>query len=191
MPALDYPGKDRLITTLDAAITGRPAAAAVAAIQAGLQQLIREHAFTLPDHILRPNPDHYARRSLHASREHGYQLIAMIWGPGQGTPLHDHDGDWCVEGVLQGELEIDEYDLLENDGARFRFRRQRHLRSTAGATTGLLAPQEHHRIRNPDDENVAVSLHVYPRPLTRFHVYTPVPDAPDWHLRSLHETSDD
>ncbi len=27
----------------------------------------------------------------------------MTWGPGQGTPLHDHAGIWCVEGVVEGK----------------------------------------------------------------------------------------
>jgi predicted metal-dependent enzyme (double-stranded beta helix superfamily) len=39
-------------------------------------------------------------------------VIAMSWGPGQGTPLHDHDAMWCVEGVWLGELEITRYELL-------------------------------------------------------------------------------
>ena len=41
----------------------------------------------------------------------------MTWGPGQGTPLHDHAGMWCVEGVLEGRIEVARYDLLdERDG---------------------------------------------------------------------------
>ncbi|MFT3756124.1 MAG: cysteine dioxygenase family protein [Pseudoxanthomonas sp.] len=183
-----------MIATLDAAIAGKPAVDAVVATQACLQQLIRDRAVTLPERVFQPCADHYSRHSLHVSREHDYQLIAMTWGPGQGVPLHDHDGDWCVEGVLQGELDAEEYLLLENDGERFHFRRQRHLRSTIGETTGLLAAQEHHRIRNPDNACVAVSLHIYPRPLARFHVYTPIldgTDAPDWYLRNLHETAND
>ena len=43
----------------------------------------------------------------------------MTWGPGQRTALHDHAGIWCVEGVMEGEMEVIRYELLEEgaDGA--------------------------------------------------------------------------
>ena len=66
---------------------------------------------------LRARTDHRplrAPRALSQPAEHGYSVVAMTWGPGQGTPLHDHSGLWCVEGVWHGELEITQYELLES-----------------------------------------------------------------------------
>ena len=45
----------------------------------------------------------------------------MTWGPGQGTPLHDHAGIWCVECVVEGEMEVRQYDLVEENAGSFRF----------------------------------------------------------------------
>ena len=35
----------------------------------------------------------------------------MTWGPGQGTPVHDHGGLWCVEGVVEGQIAVTRYDV--------------------------------------------------------------------------------
>ena len=41
----------------------------------------------------------------------------MVWQPGQQTPIHDHGGVWCVEGVYQGHMHITQYDVTPIDGA--------------------------------------------------------------------------
>src|SRR5690606_14361476 len=41
----------------------------------------------------------------------------------------------------------------------------------------LIPPHEYHAIRNPQDEAVAVSLHVYQHPLLRCHVFVPADEA--------------
>ena len=46
-----------------------------------------------------------------------YSAIVMTWGPGQGTAVHDHGGLWCVEGVVDGEIAVTQYDVEpEPDG---------------------------------------------------------------------------
>lgn len=118
-----FRGRDRLIAAVDAAMTSGDAERITADLQLALQEAIADSRIELPECVHRPVSDHYARRPLYHSREHGYSVIAMSWGPGQGTPLHDHDAMWCVEGVWSGELEITRYELLECAGERWRFRR--------------------------------------------------------------------
>ena len=72
----------------------------------------------------------------------------MTWGPGQGTPVHDHSGLWCVEGVWDGQLEITQYELLERDGERFRFRAAGGMHAGPGSAGSLIPPHEYHTIRN-------------------------------------------
>ena len=48
-------------------------------------------------------------------------MVAMTWGPGQGTPIHDHAGIWCVEGVIQGEMTVTSYQVQEQKGDLYRF----------------------------------------------------------------------
>ena len=47
--------------------------------------------------------------------------------PGQGTPIHDHGGLWCVECVLQGRIEVRAYRPTDAEGDRadVDFQRQR------------------------------------------------------------------
>ena len=47
--------------------------------------------------------------------------VVMTWGPGQRTPLHDHAGIWCVEGVVEGRMDVTQYDLVEQTHDAYRF----------------------------------------------------------------------
>jgi hypothetical protein len=119
---VDFQGRDKLVAAIDMAVAAGDEHAVTAALRNALCKLIKDHDVQLPACVHDPIQDHYARRELYRSPEHGYSVVAMTWGPGQGTPVHDHSGLWCVEGVWDGELEIVQYELLERDGERFRFR---------------------------------------------------------------------
>jgi hypothetical protein len=114
----DFYGRVHLIETINAAVALGDDAATVQALRSGLCRMMRERSVELPPCVLQPVDSHYARRELYNSPQHGYDVIAMTWGPGQGTPIHDHDGLWCVEGVWHGQLEITQYDLSERMGDR-------------------------------------------------------------------------
>jgi predicted metal-dependent enzyme (double-stranded beta helix superfamily) len=105
----------------------------------------------------------------------------MTWAPGQGTPIHDHCGLWCVEGVWQGQLEITRYELEEEDGERTRFSMHETLMAGAGSAGSLLPPHEYHTIRNPQPDRITISLHVYQKTMGTCATYTPLGD--DWYLR--------
>jgi len=139
----------------------------------------------LPSCVFERADDHYARRELYRSEEFGYSVVAMTWGPGQGTPIHDHAGQWCVEGVWEGFLEITPYELVETQepvetqGKRYRFEPRGTMNAGAGSAGSLIPPHEYHTIHNPSDDAIAVSLHIYRRPLdscAKFH-----PDEPGWY----------
>ncbi len=151
-----FRGRDRLIAAVDAAMTSGDAGRITADLQLALQEAIADSRIELPECVHRPVSDHYARRPLYHSQEHGYSVIAMSWGPGQGTPLHDHDAMWCVEGVWLGELEITRYELLECAGERWRFRRHAALRGGCGSAGSLIPPHEYHTLRNASDEALAI-----------------------------------
>lgn len=151
-PFPPFRGRDRLIAAVDAAVTAGDAGRITADLQLALQEAITDSRIELPECVHRPVSDHYARRPLYHSREHGYSVIAMSWGPGQGTPLHDHDAMWCVEGVWLGELEITRYELLERAGERWRFHRHATLRGGCGSAGSLIPPHEYHTLRNASDD---------------------------------------
>ena len=180
MTVSDFPGRDHLIHTIDAAIALGEDAATVQALRNGLCQMMREGSVRLPDCVLEPVADHYARRELYTSPEYGYGIIAMTWGPGQGTPIHDHSGLWCVEGVWHGQLEITQYDLSERDGERYRFTEVGSLIAGTGSAGSLIPPHEYHTIRNASDTTTAVSLHIYKRAMTCCGIFQPADDG--WHV---------
>ena len=181
-PDLDFPGHDKVVRAIDEAVASGDQHAITAALRGVLCGLIRDRDVCLPDCVHEPVEGHYARRELYRSPEHGYSIVAMTWGPGQGTPIHDHCGLWCVEGVWDGELEITQYELLEQDGDRFRFRAAGGIHAGPGSAGSLIPPHEYHAIRNASAEHVAISLHIYKAPMEACSMF--VPQEGEWFTRA-------
>ncbi|MES2670232.1 MAG: cysteine dioxygenase family protein [Pseudomonadota bacterium] len=178
----DFPGRSHLIDTIDAAVSLVDNTAVVQALRSDLCRMMRERSVELPACVLEPVQGHYARREIYISPQHGYGVIAMTWGPGQGTPIHDHDGLWCVEGVWHGQLEITQYDLTERNGMRYRFTEVGSLIAGTGSAGSLIPPHEYHTIRNASDTDAAVSLHIYQRAMTCCGIFNDMGDG--WHMHS-------
>jgi len=181
MLAVDFPGRRKLIESLDSAVAKPDTAQVTRALRDALCRMIRCPDVALPSCVFEPCADHYARRELYRSDEHGYCVVAMTWSPGQGTPIHDHHGMWCVEGVWHGELEVVQYELLEHDERRYRFRPAGAIQAGPGSAGSLIPPHEYHTIRNPSDESVTVSLHIYQDRMTCCSVFEPAGN--EWYTR--------
>ena len=65
----------------------------------------------LDENTLRPfirfSLDHYTRHLIH--RDPFIEIMVLCWSSGQGTPIHNHDGQlgWAI--AVQGDLECVEY----------------------------------------------------------------------------------
>jgi predicted metal-dependent enzyme (double-stranded beta helix superfamily) len=175
----EFAGRDRLIAAVDAAVAEADPDRITKALRNSLCALIRDGSVQLPECVRQPLEGHYARRELYRSPEHGYGIIAMTWGPGQGTSIHDHHGLWCVEGVWHGQIEITQYDLAERDGDAFRFIEIGNLIAGTGSAGCLIPPHEYHAIRNPNPGETAVSVHIYQEPMTCCGVFAQGDDG--WH----------
>src|SRR5262249_23610323 len=110
-----------LIARLDAAVKLADTDAITGRIKHELEHAIQAHEILLPERFHRTRPDGYARRLLYRSESLGYRPVVMTWAPGQRTPLHDHAGIWCVEGVVEGRMDVTQYDLVEEASDRYRF----------------------------------------------------------------------
>jgi predicted metal-dependent enzyme (double-stranded beta helix superfamily) len=174
MLALEFPGCRRLIEALDRAVRHDCAREITDDLRETLCRLIRDPEVQLPACCYQPMAEHYARRQLYRSENLGYSVIAMTWGPGQGTPIHDHCGMWCVEGVWHGMLEITPYELVERSGDRYRFESRGTMNVGAGSAGSLIPPHEYHTIRNPSADAIAVTLHVYRGAMTQCSVFRPI-----------------
>jgi predicted metal-dependent enzyme (double-stranded beta helix superfamily) len=101
----------------------------------------------------------------------------MTWGPGQRTALHDHAGIWCVECVVDGQMEITQYDLLSEDGGTFRFSQQKRVSAARGSAGCLIPPFEYHTLANASAANTSITLHVYGGEMDHCHVFEPAGDG--------------
>ena len=183
--ALDFRGRDALLAVVEEAYAQPDGESLTHTLRDGLCRLIKDKAVSLPDCVFEPVEGHYARRELYACPERGTTIVAMTWAPSQGTPIHDHCGLWCVEGVWQGQLEITRYELEEEDGDRARFTRYETLMAGAGSAGSLLPPHEYHTIRNPSSDRIAISLHVYQKAMGTCATFEPL--GGDWYLRGKKE----
>ncbi|MGA8278977.1 MAG: cysteine dioxygenase family protein [Rhodanobacteraceae bacterium] len=187
MFTLAFPGCQRLVDALDQAVCHDCERTITEALRVTLCRLIRDPAVKLPSCVFDAAADHYARREIYRSETHGYDVIAMTWGPGQGTPVHDHAGMWCVEGVWAGQLEVTPYELLDRCDDRFHFERRGTMQAGPGSAGSLIPPHDYHTIRNPSVEDIAVSLHIYSGSMTSCSVFQPVEG--DWYARDVRQLS--
>jgi 3-mercaptopropionate dioxygenase len=131
----------------------------------------------LPAEYLQPTPDRYARRLLHKDPAGRYSVVIMVWDRGQGTPLHDHAGAWCVECVYQGRIRIESYDRTTPlEPGPVGFASAGVLFAGPAEAGHLIPPHEYHRIENPDPAP-AVTIHVYSGEMTWCNAFQPLPDG--------------
>jgi predicted metal-dependent enzyme (double-stranded beta helix superfamily) len=142
-------------------------------IKNDLESFIPSEGLILPERFHRVKPDSYARRLLYQDDELGFTALVMTWGPGQRTALHDHAGIWCVEGVLEGEMEVIRYELLEETDGVCRFEGRGSVHATAGSAGSLIPPFEHHVLANSLPDRPSLTLHVYGGEMTHCDIFQP------------------
>jgi len=162
-----------LIARLDAAVRLHDPEAITRQIKRDLESAIQRGGVALPERFHRTRAEGYARRLLHRNDDLGYTAVVMTWAPGQGTPLHDHAGIWCVEGVVEGRMDVTQYDLVEESGGEFRFENKGCIHAAVGSAGCLIPPFEYHVLANAIDRP-SITLHVYGGEMTSCHVFEPV-----------------
>lgn len=107
-----------------------------------------------------PWPDRYRPHLVMVAPSGAFSVVALVWLPGQVTPIHDHIC-WCVVGVLEGIEREERFHLLAGaEGERWLCPAGEEG-MTRGATAVLVPPDENiHRVRNAGAA-LAISLHVY------------------------------
>jgi predicted metal-dependent enzyme (double-stranded beta helix superfamily) len=166
---------EHLIGRLDEAIADADDESCCRKVKQALIDAVDGGRFTLPSPYLEPTPDRYARRLLHRDPAGRYTVIAMVWGPGQHTPLHDHAGIWCVECVYSGRIRVTSYGVRGGNPETgiVRFAEENEVLAGPGEAGALIPPFEYHVIANADP-TTSVTIHVYGGEMTHCHVFTPV-----------------
>ncbi|MFI4889318.1 MAG: cysteine dioxygenase [Steroidobacterales bacterium] len=146
----------------------------VLAIMPLMERLLRgDRSFVLPKH-LRSDPEHYNRNAIYISEDGNLSLFALVWPPGQWTPVHDH-GSWGVVGVMQGLLEERSYMPLEGEISAdhgIRLKRGGVFILPEKALSSFVPNPDHiHMTGVPATRPMAVTLHLYGRNMNSFHIY--------------------
>jgi 3-mercaptopropionate dioxygenase len=124
-------------------------------------------AAILPAPLRRGDPAGYQSHLLYAAPDGSFSVSAMVWLPGQQTPVHDHVA-WCVTAVLQGREHEEIFALaggeLADGGPALRLA-ARNV-NPPGSVSAFAPPGDIHRVRNTGD-TVAISMHVYGADISR------------------------
>jgi predicted metal-dependent enzyme (double-stranded beta helix superfamily) len=162
---------------LDAAVQARDMESIARQVKDVLQDTLRCNGLSLPEHFHDSRPDTYARRLLHRDPEGLYTVVVMTWGPGQKTALHDHAGIWCVECVVEGKMEVTQYDLLSHDDDTYSFAEQTRVAAERGSAGCLIPPFEYHTLANASSDTTSITMHVYGGEMDHCHVFEPVAEG--------------
>ncbi|MES2018116.1 MAG: cysteine dioxygenase [Pseudomonadota bacterium] len=130
------------------------------------------HDDWLPAQFAQTHPDRYQQYLLHCDPLERFSVMSFAWGPGQGTPLHDHTV-WGMVGVLRGAEQCEEFAPGPPgqpmwEGGTHRLER---------GAIDLVSPRvgDIHRVSNAQPGQASVSIHVYGANIGRLerHVFDP------------------
>ena len=163
-----------LIERLDAATRSDCPEEITEAVKHALVETVTGGDVLLADEVVRACPDKYGRRLVHRDPDERYTVVAMIWGEGQGTPIHDHGDKWCVECVYSGEILVTSYDVgTSDDPEHVTFEFCGETKASIGEAGALIPPHDYHVIENRTPET-AVTIHVYGGEMSGCNVFLPV-----------------
>ena len=157
-----------------AAAANQEPADCVIAVAPLMERLLEgDRSFVRAEH-LRSDPDHYARNAIYISPDEHLSLFALVWLPGQWTPVHDH-GSWGVVGVLQGMLEERNFmsvdgEITANHGIRLK-RGGGVILKEKSISSFVPNPDHIHMTGVSETRSMAVTFHLYGRNMNSFHVY--------------------
>jgi len=112
----------------------------------------------------------YTRNEV--ARTDAFQLLVLCWGVGQESPIHNHEGQDCWMGVLEGGVEEVRYcrpqevrpgPLAPRSAAQFEAGQVAYISDDIGL----------HVVRSAEPSQRAVSLHLYAAPYDHCNVYCP------------------
>jgi predicted metal-dependent enzyme (double-stranded beta helix superfamily) len=170
-------GLTELVARLDSSVQAGSPEAITARVKGDLEDLLGRSALVIPDRFRVTRADTYARRLLYRDADNRFTAVVMTWGPGQGTPVHDHGGLWCVEGVVEGEMAVTQYDVRA-EGDRFRVTPVgKPLVAGVGTAGRLIPPTDYHVLANAQPDRSSITLHVYGGNLDGCRIFQPAEDG--------------
>jgi 3-mercaptopropionate dioxygenase len=156
------PGLDELVAAIRAVASSRGGWGETARLVAGQLRRHLPSPDVLTTEQRRGEPDTYRSHPLHIAPDGAFSIVALVWRPGQVTPIHDHV-TWCVFGVIEG-VEYEELFTLDEERGCL-VAAGTNLNRT-GDVSGFAPPGDIHRVRNVGDRT-AISIHIYGTDVSR------------------------
>jgi predicted metal-dependent enzyme (double-stranded beta helix superfamily) len=111
----------------------------------------------LPPHFAAPDPQRYRQYLLYCDPDARFSVVSFVWGPGQKTPVHDHQV-WGLIGMLRGAEDETRY-ISRADGTLEAAGQARLLPGQVAAVSP--ATGDIHQVANAFADRVSISVHVY------------------------------
>jgi 3-mercaptopropionate dioxygenase len=128
------------------------------AIADRLAGLLEQDGWLAPENQM-PGIDSYRQHLLHVSSCRGLSVVALVWRPGQRTPIHDHVS-WCVVGVYRGVEQETRYELVERGGREY-LHAVETIDAHPGHVEALIPPAENIHVVEAGGRGLTISIHVY------------------------------
>jgi 3-mercaptopropionate dioxygenase len=153
----------RFLEFLDAmdAIVSRapPEPVLLAESEPALKALIA-HDDWLPPEFARPDVEKYQSYALYIDPQSRYSVISFVWGPGQGTPAHNHTV-WGLVGVLRGAERCEEFPAPQAAVGQAMVKAHEHTLPRGEVDRVSPTIGDWHRVSNALSDASSVSIHVY------------------------------
>ncbi|MEW9522157.1 cysteine dioxygenase [Streptomyces tubercidicus] len=119
----------------------------------------------------------YTRLLLNSPQD-AYQVVLVFWGPGQGSPIHDHDNTIGVVSALTGATKEIKYIVTRHEGERVKLIEGTEFTIAPGRITPIL-PEDDKQLHLMVNEEAhwSATVHVYLNAIHRYRHYTPTPSG--------------
>jgi cysteine dioxygenase len=116
---------------------------------------------------------HYTRNLIYKNAL--FELLALCWEAGQGSPVHNHEGQSCWMAVPIGRLAVQNYEVVREQAPNVcELRLSDRVVMDPGHPSYVDPREPIHAVLNlPEYAQRATSLHVYSRPYDHCMVYAP------------------
>ncbi len=107
-----------------------------------------------------PNASHYQRHTLFRDEAGEFTIMALVWLPGQETPVHGHMA-WGAVGLYAGELNVTNYEIFGTRAGQMHLQPVGEIDAREGDVTSVTGGiNDIHKIKNVSAKP-AISIHVY------------------------------
>jgi len=136
---------------------GNSESAMLVPAQALLGKLVQQDDW-LPEDFAVPSAERYSQYLLYCDPLSRFSVVSFVWGPGQGTPVHDHTV-WGLVGMLRGAEYATPYSRAEGSDALVAGTRQ----ALAPGGIEIVSPihGDIHEVANAQQDRPSISIHVY------------------------------